>query len=631
MKKAMYIVFLFLLLVAVAALYLNHNESKYNEATNGFIKLSNIDFEKNEKAYLDGQWELYFGKLLTPNEIMKEKILPDGYVIVPGEWQNKSFSHIEWTTIRVKVALNKKYPYIVLKLPVMGCSYKLWCDEELVASIGNMDIDKGSLQVEKNPAQIAVFKPPAKEFFITINIENIKNISYSGVRNSIEIGSFEGVITKENSLYNFESFIIGCIFIIGVYHVIIFLMIKEKKFLLYNSMICFSIALRTFLGSDFCYRLLLPYLSRDLILKAYNVSSDVAFIGAILFFGSIFKEENYEKISKVFIILFSVFIVLESFILDVKLANVVNIVNVFCVMYIIIIILKAYRNNRKGSRIIMFGSILSFVFISLEIIYAIFDNLYKRVFQHYSFSTIAVFIYILFQAYVLAKDLLETYNMKEKLIEENNKMNVELKKVNENLELMVDERTHELEKTMKEIKKAYRKIEILSKKDPLTGILNRRGFLEKVENLYGYNNKSFTIVIIDIDNFKSVNDLYGHNFGDRVLKEIAKILSSKTSLCARWGGEEFIFCLDENDRRLTYAEIEEIRNEIKKEAFYFKNQPVKITSTFGVCTYTTWKDIYDCINKADKAMYSGKRNGKDKIVFFDDYDSPYESFDINIR
>lgn len=634
MKRGIYIVFLFLLLVAVAALYLHHNESKYNDAINGVIQLSNVDFEKNDKAYLDGQWELYYDKLLTPSEIVKEKISPDGYMLVPGEWKHKDSSNIELATLRVKVVLDKKYSSLALKLPVIGCSYRVWCDNQLIANVGNIDVEKQSVQVEKHPAKTAVFVQPSEEFFITINIGNIKDVSYSGVRHSIEIGSLESLMTKTNFLYNFESFIIGCIFIIGVYHVIFFLMIKENKSVLYYSIICFAIAARTFLSSDFCYHMLLPYLSRDIILKAFNVSSDVALIGAILFFGNIFEKENHEIISKIFIFFFSMFCILESIILSTHLATIVNIVNIFCILYIIIVILKAYRYKRKGSRIILYASIISFVFISLDILYALFDNFYIRVFEYYNFSTIGVFVYILFQAYMLAIDLLESYNMKEKLLEENNKINLELKKVNTNLESMVDERTQELEKTMKEIRKAYKKIEILSKKDPLTGISNRRDFLESVRKSYGHSNKSFAIVMIDIDNFKSINDVFGHNFGDRVLKRIATILANEVSICARWGGEEFIFCIDENARSSIYARIEQIRNAIKEETFYFKSQPIKITSTFGICEHGTWKDIYDCINKADEAMYYGKRNGKDKIVFYNDYTDVkifHDRCDIDIR
>lgn len=183
-------------------------------------------------------------------------------------------------------------------------------------------------------------------------------------------------------------------------------------------------------------------------------------------------------------------------------------------------------------------------------------------------------------------------------------------------------------KTVDHIKliKANKQLEELSRKDPLTSISNRRDILEKInyETLrFERNKKEFSLVMGDIDNFKSVNDNHGHECGDYILKALVNTIISglrKQDIVGRWGGEEFILLLPETN--LTGGEIaaEKIRKIIDQNEFIYNNKVIPISITFGVSEYSSGKNIDSCIKEADSALYKGKSKGKNRVEIFNPED-----------
>lgn len=177
-----------------------------------------------------------------------------------------------------------------------------------------------------------------------------------------------------------------------------------------------------------------------------------------------------------------------------------------------------------------------------------------------------------------------------------------------------------IEKQKVELSKAYDKMEALARTDPLTGLSNRRDFLEKLQfevNRFERTQTPFSIILCDIDDFKQVNDRYGHDSGDYVLAGIADIMKStvrKQDIVGRWGGEEFILLLP--DARLDGGKraAESIRENIESESFHINNKVFSVTMTFGVSQYDGTMDMVDCVKRADEALYSGKGIGKNRVI-----------------
>ena len=170
------------------------------------------------------------------------------------------------------------------------------------------------------------------------------------------------------------------------------------------------------------------------------------------------------------------------------------------------------------------------------------------------------------------------------------------------------------------LKAAYKKVNSLSRIDYLTQLPNRRHFLEKIEyeqQRFKRHEVPFILAYGDIDDFKKVNDEYGHDAGDFVLVTISKIISStirNIDFACRWGGEEFIIFLEEKDIVKGKKAIERVVKNIALEDFTYNGISHNITMTFGLALYNKDEDISICINEADERLYWGKNNGKDQIV-----------------
>ncbi len=165
------------------------------------------------------------------------------------------------------------------------------------------------------------------------------------------------------------------------------------------------------------------------------------------------------------------------------------------------------------------------------------------------------------------------------------------------------------------------KIELLSKEvntDYLTGLWNRRYIFNKFKekNIIG----NYCVVIADIDYFKKINDTYGHDAGDYILKQVAKIFVDKfddKDIICRWGGEEFVIILKEEDESIILEKLEMIRSFIEHKIFKFKGIDIRLTMSFGVQHIVKHIEFDDAIKYADEALYFSKGNGRNQVMLYD--------------
>ncbi|MGC9097857.1 MAG: GGDEF domain-containing protein [Dictyoglomus sp.] len=176
----------------------------------------------------------------------------------------------------------------------------------------------------------------------------------------------------------------------------------------------------------------------------------------------------------------------------------------------------------------------------------------------------------------------------------------------------------EMYKKNLELSNLNKKLEELSIKDDLTGLYNRRKMdqeLEKCLYIWERYNRPFSIIIIDIDDFKKINDTYGHLIGDMVLEKISKIIREnirKSDIASRWGGEEFLILLPETNLQNATLVAEAFRRKIEEANFGIDE---KITVSVGVANIENNESIDSLIQRADKNLYKAKEYGKNKVVF----------------
>jgi len=176
----------------------------------------------------------------------------------------------------------------------------------------------------------------------------------------------------------------------------------------------------------------------------------------------------------------------------------------------------------------------------------------------------------------------------------------------------------QLLQTQKELEEKNKKLEKLAVTDQLTHIYNRMMLDEKLlyelHSTHRYNT-TFSVVMVDIDYFKQVNDTYGHQVGDDVLISIAQILTThirKVDILGRWGGEEFLIICPKTDKEGATRLAEELRSQIELHAF---TSTLYKTASFGVSTYQEGDNQSTIISRADKALYLAKERGRNCVKF----------------
>lgn len=159
-----------------------------------------------------------------------------------------------------------------------------------------------------------------------------------------------------------------------------------------------------------------------------------------------------------------------------------------------------------------------------------------------------------------------------------------------------------------------KKIMNQSRTDELTQIANRYALYDYFES--ETNKSNLLLALFDIDDFKNINDTYGHVVGDYILKHVAEITSQvlNDGFICRYGGEEFVVVLSENETASFFERLEYLRKSIEQEVFKFESLEIHITITIGAIKYSNDFTLEKWVELADKNMYAGKKTGKNRII-----------------
>lgn len=173
--------------------------------------------------------------------------------------------------------------------------------------------------------------------------------------------------------------------------------------------------------------------------------------------------------------------------------------------------------------------------------------------------------------------------------------------------------------------KEYAKLEIqkqvfeeLSTTDVLTGILNRAGVQRFLRKIYtdDRDGRQMGLLLADIDHFKNINDRFGHDVGDRVIKAVAEILSKNTrqsDIIGRWGGEEFILLCPEMPESFLPIFAEKLRESIEQHIFDNHDQPINLTISVGATLISPNESFEDAFKRVDTALYQAKNSGRNRV------------------
>lgn len=182
----------------------------------------------------------------------------------------------------------------------------------------------------------------------------------------------------------------------------------------------------------------------------------------------------------------------------------------------------------------------------------------------------------------------------------------------------------ELIRVNEKLEEANRQLRILSARDSLSGLYNHRYFCEELDKTFSLyerqseqdHSKDFSLIILDIDDFKIVNDTYGHLMGDFVIKHLAETMLSnirQSDSCFRYGGDEFAILLLDTNRSEAIKIAEKLGHIVENTPIVSRDMEIRITISMGVASFVDSKDPNSLINKADKRLYLSKNSGKNKV------------------
>jgi diguanylate cyclase (GGDEF)-like protein len=156
--------------------------------------------------------------------------------------------------------------------------------------------------------------------------------------------------------------------------------------------------------------------------------------------------------------------------------------------------------------------------------------------------------------------------------------------------------------------------------DPLTGLLNRRRFTELANREVTRSRRHrlvFSVLMLDIDHFKRINDTYGHPVGDLAIKAVAEVCTQALrphDLLARYGGEEFVLTLPQTESEGAHTVAERIRAKTETLTVPSEHGPVRFTVSIGISTYQSGQPLECVVARADEALYEAKQSGRNRVV-----------------
>lgn len=216
-------------------------------------------------------------------------------------------------------------------------------------------------------------------------------------------------------------------------------------------------------------------------------------------------------------------------------------------------------------------------------------------------------------------DLIKINELVNHLMRDTSVMQTDILRSRDDL-LSQQRKASEAQERMQKLQEELQQLSEVVRIDQLTGVLNRRGMDEAFNTeiaRFRRNGESLSVALLDIDNFKALNDQHGHAVGDSALKHLAGVVKRAvrpTDIVTRMGGEEFVVILPNTNLEDAVVTMSRLQRSLTKEYFLGNNQKLLITFSAGVALFSTEDDVSSILLRADQAMYLAKKRGKNRVM-----------------
>ncbi len=347
-------------------------------AVDGILDLRLWNFNDNGAVKLDGEWEFYWNKFITPLEFNTIKPKHLNTIQVPSRWNKQpvdktSYDSFGFATYRLIIFINETQKLKGFKIPEINTAYKMWVNGSLLSENGVTGKDKTTSIPQYLPL-IKLFKPDKNRIEVVIHVSNFQ-YTHGGIWKSIVFGNESEILKIRRNSIIFEVFLIGALFAMGIYHIGLYILYEKEHAMLYFGVFCLLIMTRACLTGE---RLLSGFLQNLPWEIALKIELLPVFWGPLIFIlflkvlypgeihRYIYRLILYSEIIGSFIFLLLTPILFEQFFIFFQL-----ILSVICV-YCFIILVSAFIKKLYGAKFMVTGYVVLFISVINDILYSQF-------------------------------------------------------------------------------------------------------------------------------------------------------------------------------------------------------------------------------------------------------------------
>lgn len=572
--------------------------------------LALIDFSGSDAAEfytsLDGEWFYFEEQLLQPTEVYSF-ILRDyaRTVQLPSSFKEQGGISNTYGTYatRVKIPRALVGRTLAIHIPHQYSAYKLYADLIEIASNGRVGSSAEEHESELSP-KLGYFVPRTDELLLTMQISNFEH-QRGGFEHSIFIGEASEVAQKFNTSIIWMLFVVGCIFIMGMFMILFAWFRRQEKLFLIFGLFCICFAIRAFFADPFFYSLTLLQVSYLWGTRLEYLFTHATVLLLVFLVYEWYKQQFSKQVLKLITFSITAAIVTTLITKPIVFQRMAEYLFCFAVLGFVYLVYVIYRGYRE-QHIRNFANIVGLTLVSIGLFndFMLAHGWIKSV----SLSLLAVGLYVVIQVFMMSKSYADK-------VLETEQLNQSLTTLNATLDDQVNRRT-------KELRSANEQLEHLASKDALTGIYNRHRFNAFMQEAFKQAKENCTplsLIMLDLDEFKKYNDHYGHIQGDALLKQVVKLIGEQlpeNSLFARFGGEEFVVVLPACPLAEAYQLAEQMRSAVEFARLpHAKRELGYATISIGVAALehkSLYRSEIELMDAADQQLYRSKREGRNR-------------------
>jgi len=414
------------------------------------LDLSAHDLNKNELLLLNGQWEFYWGKLLSAEDFKNQSFKELGamYLTVPGIWTGQSFKNVTlgsygYGTYRLRIKLDKTYPTLALKVFTISTAYELYINGILMTSTGKVGTNSQQSVPDFN-SQWFTFSPNTEEIEIIVHNSNY-HYWKGGLWGTIQLSNKETIQRNHQWSILMDFFLVGGLALMCLYHLGLYWIRKDDPSLLYFSILCFLVVIRTLNTGEYLMRFIFPDLAWHWIIRLEFLGFFPSVVIFTIYLSSLFPKERIRFLPYLLFFSTAPFVVLVLF-TPVSVFSTLSlpyqIVSLVFGLFFCVTLFRVAINNRSGVWVFLLGfGILLITFVNDVLLnnYVI-DSVYL--------VPLGMYLFIFSQAYLLSLRFYKLYrrvqSLKRKLADSNR-----------NLEKAVSQKTQNLKRLNKDLRLQY--------------------------------------------------------------------------------------------------------------------------------------------------------------------------------